>query len=172
MFNINRRRRVETRTTNHDTALIQREARPCDDVLKDNDDLSKYNQTMPGADNGPIPTFDHMPVPLPLNPFRPPSDEYAAYTSCLNLEAIGSSWSMILDEKESSRTAMFQFSPGVVARVLGYALIHSPSTEGKACLAEEISNCNGDNELLAGLSYLYIMAMMRICTFSSHVVQE
>ncbi|KAK0237202.1 hypothetical protein EDD85DRAFT_953213 [Armillaria nabsnona] len=102
-----------------------------------------------------------MPVPLPLNPFRPSSDEYAAYTSCLNLETLGSSWSMILDEKESSRAAMFKFSPEVVARVLGYALIHSPSTKGKACLADEISSCDGDNELLAGSSYLYIMAMIR-----------
>ncbi len=79
---------------------------------------------------------------------------------------------MVMDEKESSRAAMFKFSPGVAARVLGHALIYSPSTKGKACLAEEISNCNGDNELLVGLSYLFIMAMMRICTFSSYVVQE
>ncbi|PBK69396.1 hypothetical protein ARMSODRAFT_1018811 [Armillaria solidipes] len=103
-----------------------------------------------------------MPVPLPLNPFPPSSDEYAAYISCLNLEPLGSSWSRVVDEKESSRAAMFKFSPGVAARVLGYALIYSPSTKGKACLAEEISSCDGDNELLAGLSYLYIMAMIRI----------
>ncbi|KAK0440114.1 hypothetical protein EV421DRAFT_808374 [Armillaria borealis] len=103
-----------------------------------------------------------MPVPLPLNPFPPSSDEYAAYTSCLNLEPLGSSWSRVVDEKQSSRATMFKFSPGVAARVLGYALIYSPSIKGKACLAEEISSCDGDNELLAGLSYLYIMAMIRI----------
>ncbi len=75
--------------------------------------------------------------------------------------------------EEFSKVAMFKFSPTVVARVLGYALIHSPSTKGKDCLAEERSSCDGDNELLAGLSYLYIMAMIRICTFSeSYIVQE
>ncbi|KAK0213228.1 hypothetical protein DFS33DRAFT_1394025 [Desarmillaria ectypa] len=105
-----------------------------------------------------------MPEPLPQNPFDSLSGEYAAYQSCLDLEAFGGSWGVVADGlmKESSEVAMFKFSPEVVARVLGYALIHSPSTKGKACLAKEISSCNDTGEFLAGVSYLYVMGMIRI----------
>ncbi|KAG7440729.1 uncharacterized protein BT62DRAFT_937695 [Guyanagaster necrorhizus] len=61
---------------------------------------------------------------------------------------------------------MFKFSPEVVARVLDFGLIHSSSTEGKACLAQEISTCNDNGEFLAGLLYLYVMAS------SPYAVQE
>ncbi|KAK0465796.1 hypothetical protein IW261DRAFT_1320301, partial [Armillaria novae-zelandiae] len=62
---------------------------------------------------------------------------------------------------------MFRFSPQVVARVLGYALIHSPTVQGKAKVAEEILGCNWNGEFLAGLSYIYVMGMIRVC-MSSH----
>ncbi|KAK0213169.1 hypothetical protein DFS33DRAFT_1269795 [Desarmillaria ectypa] len=97
-----------------------------------------------------------MPEPLPPNPFDSLSDEHAAYESCLNFEAFGSSnWVGNL----SSEAAMFKFSPEVAARVLGFALIHSPSN---ACLAREISSCDNNREFLAGLSYLYVMSIIRI----------
>ncbi|KAK0217686.1 hypothetical protein EDD85DRAFT_1029431 [Armillaria nabsnona] len=101
-----------------------------------------------------------MPEALPPNCFLPPSDEYAAYGSCLQLEASGGKWGDLA--KETSEVAMFKFSPQVAARVLGYALIHSPSTKGKAYLAEEISSFKDDREFLAGLAYLYVIAMFRI----------
>ncbi len=103
-----------------------------------------------------------MPEPLPPNGFLPPSDEYAAYASCVQLEASGGNWGDLVSE-----VAMFKFSPQVAARVLGYALIHSPSTKGKACLAEDIISFKDDREFLAGLAYLYVIATFRICTFSS-----
>ncbi|KAK0438225.1 hypothetical protein EV421DRAFT_1906766 [Armillaria borealis] len=105
-----------------------------------------------------------MPEPLPQNSFRPSSDEHKAYQSCLGLEAVGSSWGVVVGSlaKEASEAAMFKFSPEVAARVLGYALRLSPSTEGTACLAQEILSCNDEGELLAGLSYLYVMGMIRI----------
>ncbi|KAK0505379.1 hypothetical protein EDD18DRAFT_1129049 [Armillaria luteobubalina] len=69
---------------------------------------------------------------------------------------------------------MFKFSPQVAARVLGYALIHPPSAESATCLAKEISSCNNDGKLLAGLSYLYAMGIIRLCMSppSSHAAQE
>ncbi|SJL15787.1 uncharacterized protein ARMOST_19292 [Armillaria ostoyae] len=101
-----------------------------------------------------------MPEPLPPNCFLPPSDEYAAYASCLQLEASGGNWGDLA--KEASEVAMFKFSPQVAARVLGYALIHSSSTKGKARLAQEVISCKDDREFLAGLAYLYVIAMFRI----------
>ncbi|PBL00206.1 hypothetical protein ARMGADRAFT_1072583 [Armillaria gallica] len=98
-----------------------------------------------------------MPEALPSNCFLPPSDEYAAYASCVQLEAIGRNWGDL-----ASDVAMFKFSPQVAARVLGYALIHSPSTKGKACLAEDIISFKDDREFLAGLAYLYVIATFRI----------
>ncbi|KAK0240663.1 hypothetical protein EDD85DRAFT_933864 [Armillaria nabsnona] len=94
-----------------------------------------------------------MPERLPPNPFDPLSDEHAAYESYLNLETFGGSWG------ESSEAAiMFKFSPKVAARVLGYAFIHSPS---KVSLARDISSCDDITEFLAGLSYLYVMGVIR-----------
>ncbi|PBK95504.1 hypothetical protein ARMGADRAFT_1164063 [Armillaria gallica] len=93
-----------------------------------------------------------MPERLPPNPFDSFSGENAAYKSCLNLEAFGGSWSEF-----SEAAIMFKFSPEVAARVLGYALIHSP----KVSLAGDISSCNDNVEFLAGLSYLYVMGVIR-----------
>ncbi|KAK0225304.1 hypothetical protein IW262DRAFT_1456386 [Armillaria fumosa] len=105
-----------------------------------------------------------MPEPLPLNPFHPSSDKHTAYQSCLTLEALGSSWGEVVSNlgKEASQAVMFKFSPEVAARVLGYALINIPSDEGTAFLAKEICSCNNDGELLAGLSYLCVMGVIRL----------
>ncbi|KAK0213165.1 hypothetical protein DFS33DRAFT_1269790 [Desarmillaria ectypa] len=102
-----------------------------------------------------------MPQALPPNPFDSFSDEHAAYKSCLNLETVGNSWGVAVYDlaKESSEAAMFKFIPEVAARVLGFALIHSPS---KACLAREISSCDDNRKFIASLSYLCVMGMIRI----------
>ncbi|KAK0472331.1 hypothetical protein IW261DRAFT_1405221 [Armillaria novae-zelandiae] len=107
-----------------------------------------------------------MSEPLPASPcdFTAGTPEYAAYQSCLTLEALGSNWGMLVGglAREVSEAAMFRFSPQVAARVLGYALIHSPSIEGKATLVQEILGCSRDGEFLAGLAYLYVMGMIRV----------
>ncbi|KAK0492924.1 hypothetical protein EDD18DRAFT_1257547 [Armillaria luteobubalina] len=105
-----------------------------------------------------------MPERLPSNDYPLGSNEHTAYQSCLVLEGLGSSWGVVISnlEKEASEAVMFKFSPQVAARVLGYALRHSPSVEGKAHLVQEILNCNNNGELLAGLSYLYVMGMIRV----------
>ncbi|KAK0225302.1 hypothetical protein IW262DRAFT_1479778 [Armillaria fumosa] len=105
-----------------------------------------------------------MPEPLPPNTFDASSNKHTAYQSCLTLEALGNSWGVVTSNlgKEASQAVMFRFSPQVTARVLGYALIHPPSPESAACLAKEISSCNNDGELLAGLSYLYVMGIITI----------
>ncbi|KAK0502204.1 hypothetical protein EDD18DRAFT_1346783 [Armillaria luteobubalina] len=113
-----------------------------------------------------------MSEPLPDAPpddFRQGSPEYTAYQSCRTLEALGSSWGVVVGglTREDSQTAMFRFSPQVVARVLGYALVHSHTVQGKANVAEEILGCNQNGEFLAGLSYIYVMGMIRVC-MSSH----
>ncbi|KAK0492963.1 hypothetical protein EDD18DRAFT_1357347 [Armillaria luteobubalina] len=105
-----------------------------------------------------------MPERLPSNDYPLGSNEHTAYQSCLVLEALGSSWGVVVSnlEREASEAVMFKFSPQVSARVLGYALRHSPSVEGKAHLVQEILDCNNNGELLAGLSYLYVMGMIRV----------
>ncbi|KAK0492420.1 hypothetical protein EDD18DRAFT_1108810, partial [Armillaria luteobubalina] len=105
-----------------------------------------------------------MPERLPSNDYPLGSNEHTAYQSCLVLEALGSSWGVVVSnlEREASEAVMFKFSPQVAARVLGYALRHSPSVEGKAHLVQEFLDCNNNEELLAGLSYLYVMGMIRV----------
>ncbi|SJL11377.1 uncharacterized protein ARMOST_14780 [Armillaria ostoyae] len=96
---------------------------------------------------------------LPQSPFEILSDEHIAYQSCLNLETVGDSWgTTVVDET----AIIFKFSPEIVARVLGFGLIHPPSTQGRAHLARDISACNDNSEFLAGLSYLYVMGVIRI----------
>ncbi|KAK0479330.1 hypothetical protein IW261DRAFT_1480294 [Armillaria novae-zelandiae] len=85
-----------------------------------------------------------MPERLPSNDYPLGSNEHAAYQSCLVLEALGSSCVVAYE------AAMLKFIPQVVARVLGYALRHSPSVEGKAHLVQEILDCNNNGEFLAG----------------------
>ncbi len=97
---------------------------------------------------------------LPRSPFEILSDEHIAYQSCLNLETVGDSWGTVTDET----AIMFKFSPEIVARVLGFGLIYPPSTQGRAYLARDISACNDNSEFLAGLSYLYVMGVIRICS--------
>ncbi|KAK0209755.1 hypothetical protein IW262DRAFT_1498226 [Armillaria fumosa] len=109
-----------------------------------------------------------MSVPLPVLPpssdFPQGTPGYTAYQSCLTLEALGSSWGVVVGglAREVSEAAMFRFSPEVAARVLGYALIYSPSVEGRATLVREILGCNHNGEFLAGLAYLYVMGMIRV----------
>ncbi|KAK0455560.1 uncharacterized protein EV420DRAFT_1644783 [Desarmillaria tabescens] len=98
-----------------------------------------------------------MPSPLPPNPFDPPSHEHAAYESCLTLEVSGP-W------ETSESVAMFRFSPQVMARVLGYALIHHPSSS--MAMGREISSCGDNAKLMAGLGYLYVMGVIRM--FKKH----
>ncbi|KAK0462431.1 uncharacterized protein EV420DRAFT_1187144 [Desarmillaria tabescens] len=93
-----------------------------------------------------------MPEPLPRNPFRPSSDEHIAYESCLCLEALGS-WGSV-----AGNEVIFKFSPEVAARVLGYALIHTP-TEG---MVKEICSCDGEGEVLVGLGYLYVVCVIEM----------
>ncbi|KAK0474644.1 hypothetical protein IW261DRAFT_1498447 [Armillaria novae-zelandiae] len=99
-----------------------------------------------------------MPKHLPSNDYPLSSNEYTAYQSCLVLEALGSSWGVVISnlEREACEAVVFKF-------ILGYALHHSPSVEGKAHLVQEILNCNNNGEFLAGLSYLYVMGMIRFC---------
>lgn len=101
---------------------------------------------------------------LPRSPFEILSDEHIAYQSCLNLETVGDSWGTTVTDETA---IMFKFSPEIVARVLGFGLIYPPSTQGRAYLARDISACNDNSEFLAGLSYLCVMGVIRICTFSS-----
>ncbi|KAJ6546977.1 hypothetical protein B0H19DRAFT_1211699 [Mycena capillaripes] len=50
----------------------------------------------------------------------------------------------------------------VAARTLGYALIYSPTAEGRRCVARAINSCQQNIETLAGLAHLYIFGLIRI----------
>jgi hypothetical protein len=86
---------------------------------------------------------------LPPNPFTLGTAPYGAYEHCVRLE--------------QELGCIADFIPTMAARVLGHALRLAPSDVGCDALAQEIIDCQGDPELLAGLAHLYVYGMIRVC---------
>lgn len=55
------------------------------------------------------------------------------------------------------------FTAACASRVLGFALLYSPSVGGSEALAAEILGCNRDHDLLAGLAHIYVYGLIRVC---------
>ena len=110
------------------------------------------------------------PLPLSANIFPPSSPTRAAYDVCLILEQ-REAWNIPDRDlhQEAPNFVMFDMSPLVASRVLGHALVLTPSEDGREALAREINDCYSDPELLAGLAYLYVFGLMRVCAFFSSV---
>lgn len=80
-----------------------------------------------------------------------------AYTRCLQVEALDQ-WGL-----SDTEEVMLGMPPRISARVLGFGLIHAPSDSGKQHLADEINDSSDDLERFAGLAYLYVFGLIRIC---------
>jgi len=112
------------------------------------------------------------PTPLPPCPenFPEESNLRRAFQVCKTLES-EERW--VSPESGLAHTRsegiLLGLTPACAARVLGFALLHSPSDNGRDNLAAEILKCNeseNDNELLGGLAHLYVYGLIRVCTSS------
>ena len=88
--------------------------------------------------------------------FQPSSEHYDAYVRCYNFELITP-----IDAPAG------YFSERVAARLLGYLLIHAPTSDGQDALAREITSCT-DNVALFELAKLYMNDFIRCCELSFH----
>jgi hypothetical protein len=81
-----------------------------------------------------------MPEPLPINPYLSGNELFVAYTICLQHET------------------GFEMQ----GRLLGYLLIHIPTTRGRIYVAREIIGCKSQSDLSA-LAQHYINHFIRPC---------
>jgi len=68
-----------------------------------------------------------------------------------------------------SKSIPLDLTPTCAARVLGFALLYSPSGHGRDTLAAEILGCGdseNDHELLSELAHWYVYGLIRLCTSS------
>jgi len=109
------------------------------------------------------------PKPLPPRPesFSQGSDLFKAFEVCKTIEAI-EQWTVFHDDLAHNRSEeiLLDLTPVCAGRVLGFALLYSPSDKGRDNLAAEILGCNKDHKLLAGLAHLYVYGLIRVCTLS------
>jgi hypothetical protein len=107
----------------------------------------------PRADNESI-LDPAMPTPLPSNPFSSDlsGQPYVAYQKCIALES-------------RAPTLPKSSPPGVVvARLLGYLLVHSEN--GRQTLARDIADASDDAALI-DLGRLYVNHFVKVCTYSA-----
>ncbi|KAJ7067791.1 hypothetical protein C8F01DRAFT_978298 [Mycena amicta] len=62
---------------------------------------------------------------------------------------------------------MKKISAQVAGRTLGYALIYAPTRDGRNAVARDINAAKGIEEILAGLAFLYIKSLIRLCGASA-----
>lgn len=109
------------------------------------------------------------PGPLPPCPggFPKGSDLRKAFQVCEGLE-LRPGWSLLPTEfaYAGSEDIMRKLTPVCVARVLGFALLYSPSDAGRDNLAADILRCNDGLELLARLAHFYVFGFIKLCTLS------
>ena len=127
------------------------------------------------------------PEPLPPCPeiFPAGSDLWRAFQVCKVLES-KEQWvlfqvyeapepteQLVLSESDLAHTRsesiLLELTPACAARVLGFALLYSPSERGRDTLAAEILECNdskNNHELLGGLAHLYVYGLIRVCASS------
>jgi len=124
--------------------------------------LSTFHTKMPLA-NKPDPKS----LPPCPESFSPESDLRKAFQVCKILES-KERWTLFHDDPahNESEEILLDIPPVCAGRVLGFALLYSPSDDGRDNLAAEILGCNGDDELLGGLAHLYVYGFIRVCTLS------
>ena len=119
-------------------------------------------------------TNKKKPTPLPPCPenFPEESNLRRAFQVCKTLES-EERW--VSPESNLAHTRSegipLALTPTCAARVLGFALLHSPSDNGRDNLAAEILRCNeseNDREPLGVLAHLYVQGLIRVCM--SHVI--
>jgi hypothetical protein len=116
-----------------------------------------------------MPSIKKTPTPLPPCPasFPAGSNLQRAFQVCKSLE-LKEQWLLFQDNLAHSRSEsiLLDLSPTCAGRVLGSALLYSPSVGGQDNLAAEILGCNDDHERLAGLAHLYVYGLIRVCMSS------
>ncbi|KAJ6575155.1 hypothetical protein B0H19DRAFT_1254755 [Mycena capillaripes] len=100
--------------------------------------------------------------PLPQHIFLNDPESQSAFQTCHWLESISLQTFVSDLDKDFSEAFMVKTPAQVAARTLGYALIYSPTVEGRRRVAQEINSCNRDPETLAGLAHLYIFGLIRV----------
>jgi len=117
-------------------------------------------------------TNKNGPGPLPPYPENIPegSDLWRAFQVCKTLES-KERW--VLSESDLAHTRSegipLDLTPTCAARVLGFALLYSPSDHGRDTLAAEILGCGdseNEHELLSELAHLYVYGFIRLCASS------
>lgn len=110
---------------------------------------------------------DAQPLPPFPEGFTAGSNLWKAFQVCKSLES-REKWLLFHTELAYLRLEkiLLGFTPACASRVLGFALMYSPSGGGREALATEILGCNDNHELLAGLAHLYVYGLIRVCTFS------
>jgi hypothetical protein len=95
--------------------------------------------------------------PLPPCPesFPAGSDAWKTFQACKTLEST-ERWLVFHVDLAHPRPEeiLLGFTPACAGRVLGFALLYSPSDGGREALTAEILGRGGDHELLAGLAHL------------------
>ncbi|PIL26862.1 hypothetical protein GSI_11042 [Ganoderma sinense ZZ0214-1] len=121
----------------------------------------------------PASTLLLPPTPLPPNPYSPTTHPawHAAFNACLPLAECAGTWADLspglaaaADTSGAAVDTMLalQTSPEVAGRTLGHALLRAPHDVARDCVAREITGCEGDAELLAGLAHVFIFGLARI----------
>ena len=138
--------------------------------------------------SGPTPSAFHAqissmnkiaPRPLPPCPeiFPGGSDLRKAFRVCSALESKERwvSFRADLVHTRSEGRVSRDLTPTCAARVLGFALLYSPSDRGRNNLAAEILKCDdgeNDHELLGWLAHLYVYGLIRLCTLSINMAHH
>ncbi len=109
-------------------------------------------------------------TPLPANPYDLASQPHLHrdFASCARVGG-ATSWESFFDElhRSMSQDLIFNTSPQIAGKTLGYALIYAPTIVGRDRLAHELITFDNDPEVFAGLANLYIFGLIRICSFHS-----
>ena len=110
------------------------------------------------------------PGPLPPCPevFPTGGDLWRAFQVCKTLES-KEKWISSGSDLAHTRSEgiPLDLTPTCAARVLGFALLYSPSDHGRDALAAEILECSdseNDHELLSELAHIYVYGLIRLCT--------
>ena len=88
-----------------------------------------------------------------------------AYDICLWLQDCDC-WDETTAKNESdSEYIMWNVPPPTAARVLGYGLLYATNERGREALARDVLSCGRDQELLAGLTHLYVHGLIGVCAW-------
>ncbi|KAJ3515777.1 hypothetical protein NLJ89_g1537 [Agrocybe chaxingu] len=93
-----------------------------------------------------------MPTPLPPNLYASGTPMHTAYSTCLAFQAQAPQLQVPLAANPT---------PLVCARLLGYMILHSPTSQGRANICNEIRSCNGNRDMFHDMAKFYVDRYLR-----------